>query len=240
MKLRWLSGVWVLITLLSLASMAAAQTVDELIAKNLEAKGGVEKLHAVQTVKQTSSLNMQGTEGLITVYGKRPNLLRQEVNIGGRTVINGFDGVTPWIVNPLVRGGDRPIAVTGPQAQLIREQSNFDGSPLLNYKALGYRVELMGEETINERKVYHLRLLDKTMHVQHCYLDAETALEAKLVSDNETGSLSQEFSDYRIVEGIKVPFMIRTFFNGVAQSTITVTKVEFNVAIDDSVFKMPK
>jgi len=240
MKSRWLSGASVLVTLLTLASAAAAQTVDELIAKNLEAKGGAEKLHAVQTVKQSSSLSMQGTEGLITVYGKRPNLLRQEVTVGGRTVINGFDGVTPWIVNPLVRGGDRPIAVTGPQAQLIREQSNFDGSPLLNYKALGYRVELMGEETINERKVYHLRLLDKTSHVQHCYLDAETALETKLVSDNETGSLSQEFSDYRVVEGIKVPFMIRTFFNGVPQSTITVTKVEFNVALDDGMFKMPK
>jgi hypothetical protein len=47
-------------------------------------------------------------------------------------------------------------------------------------------------------------------------------------------------SDYRDVEGIKIPFSIRTLANGIQQGQIVVDKVEFNVKIDDAIFRMPK
>jgi hypothetical protein len=52
--------------------------------------------------------------------------------------------------------------------------------------------------------------------------------------------VDQEFSDYRDVDGIQVPFMIRTSTNGVLQSEVRVQTVEFNVAMDDALFRMPK
>jgi outer membrane lipoprotein-sorting protein len=218
---------------------ALAQTADELVAKNVQAKGGMEKLRSVQTVKQTGRISIQGMEAKQTIYAKRPNLLRQELNMNGQLVVMAFDGLTPWMINPML-GASAPIAMSGPPAAMIREQSSFDG-PLIDYKTKGYTLEVAGVETVGGRKAHHLRLIDKNKQVQHVYLDAETGLEAKLVSQNEIGqTFEQEMSDYRDIEGIKIPFSIRTSANGVQQGQILVDKVEFNVKIDDAIFRIPK
>lgn len=238
-----LAGALVALSLAFVSSPAAAQTVDEIIARNLEAKGGVERMRAVQTLRQTGRLSMPTGEATLVVYHKRPNLTRQEVTLGagGRgagptKVIAAYDGKTAWMINPLA-GVTAPMAVMGPQADAIREQSDFDG-PLVDYRARGYRVDYVGTETVDGRRVYHLRLNDRAKRVQHLYLDVETALEAKVVIATENGSVSQELSDYRDVEGVKVPFSIRTVANDVQQSILTIEKVEFNVKIDDAIFRL--
>jgi outer membrane lipoprotein-sorting protein len=99
----------------------------------------------------------------------------------------------------------------------------------------------VGLETLGERKVHHLKLTDKNRQLQHVYLDAETYLETKLTTQNELGqTFEQELSDFRDVEGIKIPFSIRTLANGIQQGQITVESVEFNLKIDDGIFKMPR
>lgn len=226
------------VCLLWLGSLAAsAQTVDELIARNTEAKGGLDRLKAVETVKQTSELTMPGTRATVVVYGKRPNLLRQEISMSGTTIVNGFDGEVPWVINPLI-GTRGPMAVTGPQADAIRDQSNFDG-PLIDYRARGLTIELAGTEVLDGRKAFRLRITGGSGQAQDCYLDAETGLEVRIVTRTDVGSFEQEMSDYREVDGIKVPFAIRTLFNGVSQTEIAVKSVQFNVPIDDALFAPP-
>jgi outer membrane lipoprotein-sorting protein len=227
------------LALLGQASSALAQTADELVAKNIQAKGGMDKLRAVQSIKQVGRVNIQGIEGKQTLYAKRPNMLRQEIDLKGQVVVMAFDGKTPWMLNPLL-GSVAPIAMSGPPADMIRDQSSFDG-PLVDYKNKGSVLELVGLETLGERKVHHLKLTDKNRQLQHVYLDAETFLETKLTSQNELGqTFEQELSDFRDVEGIKIPFSIRTLANGIQQGQITVESVEFNVKIDDGIFKMPR
>ena len=155
----------------------------------------------------------------------------------GQTIINGFDGKAPWMVNPLT-GVNGPMSITGPQADVIREQSSFDG-PLVDYKARGYRITLMGTETLGGRQVHRLRIMGPTQQAQECVLDAATGLEALIVTRTERGSFEQEMSDYRVVDGITMPFSIRTLFNGVSQSQIVVKTVQFGVAIDNRLFAAP-
>ncbi len=217
---------------------AVAQTVDELIARNLEAKGGLAKMRSIQTVKQTRRFNLQGMEAPVVMYSKRPNLVRQEISTAGRLVVMAFDGTTPWIVNPLT-GSSAAIAVLGPQADAIRQESDFDG-PLVDYRSKGTTIDLVGTETAGKSKVYHLKMTSKSGVVQHYYLDAETYLEVRLVTETDTGNIEQELSDYRDVDGLKIPFRIRTLANGVVQSETRVDAVEFNVKIDDAIFRMPR
>jgi outer membrane lipoprotein-sorting protein len=227
---------------LALAPRTSAQSVDDLVARNIQAKGGAEKMKAVTTVRQTGHLSMQGMEGSMMVYSKRPNLLRQEITLGSMTVVNAFDGENAWMVNPLVGSSD-PVVMGGTEADMIRDQSSFDG-PLSDYKAKGSTLELVGEETLDGRKVEHLKLTGRNQLVQHIYLDAQTSLEVRMVlevrmaSGAETGSFTQDLSDYRVVDGIKVPFVIKTSANGVPMGQITVDSIEFNVAIDDALFRM--
>jgi outer membrane lipoprotein-sorting protein len=216
---------------------ARAQSVDEIIAKNVQAKGGLEKLRAVQSLKQTAHLTLQGMEATLTIYGKRPNLSRQEMNLAGQAMVMGFDGETAWQMTPMM--GSAGMAVTGPQADAIKEQADFDG-PLVDYKAKGYTIELVGTESVGGKPAYHLKLTGKDQRVSHCYLDVVTGLEAKIVTDGRDGPVEQELSDYRDVEGLKVPFAVRTLSGGQVLAQIIVDKVELNVKFDDAIFKMPR
>lgn len=238
MRKSYLVMVSVAVAMLALGRPASAQTVDELIARNTEAKGGLAKMRAIQTMRQARRLTLQGMEAPVVVYAKRPNMVRQELQIGGRLVVMAFDGNTPWIVNPNT-GTPGAITVMGPQADAMRQDSDFDG-PLLDYRTKGTTIDLVGTEALGPKKVFHLKLTARTGLVQHYYLDADTALEVKLVTENESGKVEQELSDYRDVDGVKVPFLIRTMVNGVLQSEMKVDKVEFNLRIDDAMFRMPK
>ena len=226
------------VAMLVLGRSASAQTVDELIARNTEAKGGLAKMRSIQTMRQARRLSLQGMEAPVVVYAKRPNMVRQEIQMGGRLVVMAFDGNTPWIVNPNT-GTPGAITIMGPQADAMRQDSDFDG-PLLDYRTKGTTIELVGTETLGQKKAYHLKLTARTGVVQHYYLDAETALEMKLVTETDGGKVEQELLDYRDVDGVKVPFLIRTTVNGVLQGEMKVEKVEFNLRIDDAMFRMPK
>ena len=109
---------------------------------------------------------------------------------------------------------------------------------------MGATLEFVGNETAGDRKFIHLKLTGKDQRVQHCYLDAETALEARIVSEAQSPlgkvEVEQQLSDYRDVEGLKMPFLIKRLANGAEQAKIQVEKVELNARFDDSVFKMPK
>jgi outer membrane lipoprotein-sorting protein len=219
-----------------------AQTVDEILAKNYATKGGLEKWKSIQTQKMTGIASAQGFELGMVVYGKRPNLGRQDLTIelpgqAPVTMINVFDGLKAWMINPM-SGSDAPQEMSGAEADSVREQSDFDGS-LVDYKAKGHTVELVGTETLGTKKVHHLKVTRKGEPIQHYYLDAETGVEIKVATEAGSGPATEtELSEYRTVEGVQVPHMIRVMQGGQVQAELRITKVEFNVPLDDALFKI--
>ena len=228
-----------LTALLSAAPVVRAQTptAESVIARNLQAKGGLEKIRAVQSLKQTGRVTLQGMDAEMTIYLRRPNLLRQEIAIAGQTIINAFDGTTAWLINPL-SGSTNPIVISGPDAEATKEQSDFDG-PLVDFQAKGYTIVLSGTETLNGRSVTHLTITDRRQRVQHCYLDADTSLEVKIVNEMPGATLEQELSDWRDVQGVMLPFSLRTSLGGRTVQQLAIQKVDVNPSLDDSLFKMP-
>jgi outer membrane lipoprotein-sorting protein len=212
--------------------------VDDLIAKNLEARGGLERLQAVTTIKQVAMTTMQGADAKMTSYSKRPNMQRLETKVNDKTVISSFDGVTAWMLNPFM-GVDRPIVLGESQADMIREQSVFDGL-LPNLKVLGYTASVEGVESSGDRSLIHLKLVSASKQVRHVYLDSATFLEAKITIEQNQTKLEQQFLDYRDVKGLKEPFLIRMLVNGAVQSEIKVQSIEFNEKMDDALFRLPK
>jgi len=128
-------------------------------------------------------------------------------------------------------------------ADLARAQAEFD-SVLLDYKEKGHRVELVGKETDEGHAVYHLRVTRKGGEVQQYFLDADTGIERKITSTlkgpaGETATATIEFGDFREVNGLMAPFTIKNILDGRLISQVTVSKVEFNVPVDDTLFQMP-
>lgn len=221
---------------------AFAQTVDEILAKNYASKGGLEKWKSIQTQKMTGVASAQGFELGMVVYGKRPNLGRQDltITIPGQppvTMVNVFDGAKAWMINPM-SGSDTPVEMSGPEADTVKEQSDFDGS-LIDYKAKGHTIELVGTETLGTKKVHHLKVTRKGQPIQHYYLDAELGTEVKVTTEAGAGpSVETEMSEYRTIDGIQVPHLIRVMQGGQVQAELRISKVEFNVPLEDTLFKI--
>ncbi len=220
-----------------------AQTVDDIISANLKSKGGLERIKATTTVRMTGSvvardMSGQNVKGTMSMVAKRPNLMRRDATVGGQRIVNAFDGTSLW----MAVGTTPPQELPGPQAAYARQDAEFD-SVFVDYKEKGNNIELVGTETVEGKPAYHLRVTKKGGQPRDFYLDAETGLEKKIsvsVKTPDGAALTQvtEFLDYRSVEGRLVPFTTRQVQNGNVTATITLEKVEFNVPVEDSFFKM--
>ena len=239
----------------ALPVLAQTPTVDELLAKNLAARGGAEKLKAISTRKVTGKVTVQvqmppgaqqqaqpapqTLELPMQVLAKRPNLMLQEMRMQDRRVVTAFDGQQAWAINPMI--GTSAQLLQGVQADLIRDQAQFDG-PLAYARQRGDKMELLGKEDIEGVSAWKLAITheDKTTTV---YLDEKTGLERKVsASVNQGGTqllVESVISDYQPVDGIMVPRKVQTLVGGQTQATVTIENVEFNVPIEDAQFKMP-
>jgi outer membrane lipoprotein-sorting protein len=234
---------------LSLALMAAvclaplparAQTLDEIIGMNLKAKGGLETLKATTTVRMTGHMTAkdaagQEVKGTMTTLAKRPNMMRREALVGGQKIVNAFDGNSLW----MAVGTMPPQQAPGPQAAYARQDAEFD-SVFVDYKAKGHSIQLVGKENLDGKPAFHLKVIKKGGPPQDYYLDAATGLERKITLAMDQGQLVvTELSDYRSVDGRMVPFGTRQSINGQQASAVTIDTIEFNLPVDDSVFRMP-
>ena len=226
------------------ASTARAQapSVDEIVAKNLAARGGLDKLRSVQTMKMTGTINVQGMDMPLTVMTKRPNLLFQEMTMQGQRMVSAFDGAKVWAINPMLGPGAREL--TGAQADMIRDQASFDG-PLVSYKDHGDTLEMAGSADLGGAKAWKLKLTRKlggrTMFI---YVDADTGLEKQWSATVEQGGMTIDvdtvMQDYQPTpEGILVARSMRTLVGGQQQGLLKVLTVEYNVPIEDAAFQMP-
>src|SRR5690348_18239596 len=86
-----------------LAQEQTEPTVDELVAKNIEAKGGAAALNNLQTLRSTGKL-LVPVQGLIELgflqTKKRPDQARTEASLQGMTQIEAYDGKEGWKVSP--------------------------------------------------------------------------------------------------------------------------------------------
>jgi outer membrane lipoprotein-sorting protein len=222
---------------------ASAQTLDEILAKNLKAKGGLDKLKAVTTLRMTGTMTVgPGMEAPFVMEQKRPNLMRMEFTLQGMTGIQAYDGKVGWQLMPF---SGRKDAEPLPEDALkqIEEQADFDG-PLVDYKAKGHTVELVGKEKLEGSDAYKLKLTLKNGDVRYIYLDADQFLEVRTEGKTKIRGTDVEgestIGDYKEVGGLMIPHAVESGQKGSPQKMkMTIQKVELGVSMDDARFKMP-
>ena len=122
-------------------------------------------------------------------------------------------------------------------------QAELDG-PLIDYRAKGYSVELLGKETVEGRANYKLAVTLSPGVVRHLYLDAETLLETKVDGTRrlrgKDRKLETFFRDYRRVQGLLVPHTVETKVEGAPKAgAMTIERVELNPSLEDALFAPP-
>jgi outer membrane lipoprotein-sorting protein len=240
-------AVAVLAATLLAPSGARAQTLDEVIARNLEAKGGLKVLRATNTVKMTGRFKTQGIEMPMTTFAKRPNLVRREADEprgaapgqAPQKLVTASDGKIVWIM----RGASPAQEVPAAQAEGMKQDTAEFDSIFVDYQERGHKIELVGKETRSGKPEYHVKVTRKDGTVQHYYLDNETGLETKIVTEVSRNGMKMtvetELGDYRKVEGRLVPFFSRQTANGQPVAEMRLESVEFNLSLDDALFQFP-
>jgi len=226
-----------------LASTLPAQTVDEIIAKNVQARGGMDKIRSVQSIKSTGTMTMgPGMEAPGSLIQKRPDMARLEFTVQGLTAVQAYDGNDAWQVMPFMGKKDAET-MSADDKKDIEENADIDG-PLVDYKSKGNKVELLGKDKVEGTDAYKLKATLKNGDVMMIYLDADSFLEIKeevkrMVRGSEQ-EMETSLGDYKEVNGLMFPFAMESGVKGSQQKEkLTLSKIELNVPVDNSIFKMP-
>jgi hypothetical protein len=228
--------------LLGVAPFACAQTVDEIIAKNIQARGGLENLKAIKTVRMTAKINQGGFRATVLQENQRPNKVREEFIIQGMAEIEAYDGKTAWQVSPF-EGRKDPNLVSADDAKALVESADIDGQ-LVDYKNKDHRAELVGHDSVEGTDCYKIKLTQANGDVRYFYIDADSFLDLKVETERNIRGTVQYgetlLGDYEKVNGVFYPFAVDSGQKGSQNHTrITVEKVEINVPLEASRFTMP-
>ncbi|MGH9347333.1 MAG: hypothetical protein ACRD26_08710 [Vicinamibacterales bacterium] len=229
------------VVILLLAVPAPAQTVDELIARHVEARGGMANLRAIQTVRIERTVAALFNDLDLVVYKKRPNLYRSEQTPeGSQTPVVRVFSDEAW---ETAKG--KTVVRQGAGAVEQREvDGDFDGF-LIDYRDKGHTIALEGRQRAGAVEAWKLKVTMKSGAVRYVYLDAATLLERRHeatieVAPNRRVATTITFGDWRDIEGVKFPFAIEEERDAPGQTFVFYTKkIEVNVPIDDAIFRMP-
>jgi hypothetical protein len=219
--------------ILCLMAFTLAQSVDDVVAKAIVARGGIKRIKALNSQRLSGTISLAGgSAGPFVVEMKRPGLIRESVTLGGKSMIRTTDGDVGWVVGSL-RDVLEPQQVNAEELHNLAQSADFEG-PLVDYKDKGNRIELAGKEKIGKRPAYKLVIYMKNGENRIDFIDCKSYLEVKwqgLVSGNLFESY---FKDYRPVKGLMYAFEIDS-----GKQKIVLQKVDVNPKLDPARFEKP-
>ena len=231
--------------LLGISVPCMAMTADELIAKNVQAKGGMDKIKAINTSISTGKLEFSGDSAIELALSQtvtRKGEIRQEASLQGLTQIQAWDGHVGWQIQPF--GGRKdPEKLSADDVKSLVEDADIDG-PLVDYRAKGNKVEYLGTEDVDGTEAYKLKVTLKSGDVKYFYFDPDYFLEIRITTRRIIRGTEQEFEtdlgNYEQVAGVYMPFSLETGAKGAPKGQkVTIEKIEVNVSVDDAIFAFP-
>ncbi len=229
----------------ALVAQAPALTADQVIAKHLEAEGGVARMKAVKSRRLSGHLVGAPMEILLVAENRRPASFRVDVMLQGQTQSTGFDGKSGWRVNPFAGYGGSKAAepMTADEVKDAEVQADMDG-PLVDYAAKGHKVEYLGTESVEGAPAHKLRVTLKNGNTTTMFFDADSFLKVKETSKRvmrgQEVEIESVFGDYKEVGGLLFPHSVEQGAVGAPQrQKIQMDKVELDVAIADDRFRTP-
>jgi hypothetical protein len=234
----------ILFVALSMAVISAqAQSADEVIHKFSANMGGLDAFNKITTAKLTGTYSTQGNDLPLTVQIINGKAMRTDVEAMGQNVTNVYYNGKGWKVNPFA-GVSVPTEVTGSELNEFKMQSSL-ASQLMDYKARGHKVEMKGEELVDNIKTFKLSLTNKDDGKETTYFISiadYTLIKSVTSRDIQGKSTDVEsfYSNPKEFGGVKF-FMTRdSKIDGETFQTVTYEKIELNVPIDEKIFEMPK
>ena len=221
-------------------------TVEQIVERNVAARGGLEAWLKVQTMVWTGTIET-GNPGAPTaqfVYEwKRPNKTRFEVTVAQEKRTQVFNGTVGWTVRASNAGIEALRRYTYAQARSARDAQAIEGL-LIDHQARGIEVALEGADQVEGHRTYRLAVTLPSGAKRRVWVDAHTFLELKsehASTDSRHGRAAPVYyRGYQLVDGLQVPRTLETQAHGVTPSeTTTIEDVTLNLSLSDAHFDRP-
>jgi hypothetical protein len=239
-------GSWLAVAFLGslITAVAPAPTAEDLAAKNAEAKGGLERLRAVQSLRLTGRMLMNNgqLEASLVQSVKTPGAIRVDVTLQGLTLTQAYDGNEGWQINPF-QGRKDPERMAADDVKNLIEETEI-GGPLVDWKARGHTLEYLGTEDVDGTDAHKIKVTRKNGDVQYLFLDPDYFLEIRIETHRMVRGVQQEtvtdVGNYEKVDGIYVAFSAESGPKGSSdRQQVEITKAEINVPLDAALFRFP-
>lgn len=239
--MRWLATA----LLLALASPASSppSSVDEILARYAAARGGAERWKKLQGIELQGTFTYFSEEAPFKLLRHRPNHYRFESEMLGKTTVLAYDGAKAWRIYPLY-GIEAPAPVEEPDLAILLREAELE-PPLLDARAKGHRIELLGRSEVDGQETLALRVTLKSGRIETWHLDPKSFLEIAI--DAKTFDFSQRreemaersfFSDFRLLEGLVIPHRIEKEY-GARHTVLAVDRVQLNPPLTAGEFSAP-
>jgi hypothetical protein len=219
------------LVMLVAATAAQALTATELVAKNLEAKGGAAALKAVKALRREGRLIVNAGQFVLEVAEtkQRPSSIRAEVSMQGLSQVQAYDGKEGWRIDPF--GGRKdPERMPADDVKEFIEDASIDGV-LPDAAAAGHRIEYLGTEDVDGTPAHKLKVTRKEGGVQYVFLDPDYFLEIRVESQRLVRGVKRtsvtDYGNYEKVGGVYWPLSIEAGVKGDGERV----KFEFRSAV---------
>jgi zinc protease len=213
-----------------------AASAEDLIQEYIKAIGGVEAHKKIKTrvLKGKLDIPAQNVSAPMTIQTKAPDRMRTELEFPGLgKIVEGFDGKVAWSHNPftgLTRKPADEVAQAKRQADFYRDVELLDRYESWTLKA---------KQTVNGKSTHVIEGKSKEGTTDTFYLDEKTHLIVQMKTRESGGETIIQFSDYRSVDGLTIPFSVQVDAGPVGSLSFRVDQVQHDVSLNDSLFAFP-
>jgi hypothetical protein len=229
--------VVIVLTGLLVACVINAQTIDEIVKKYSEANKQ-DIISAMSSIKITGKMSMMGMDLPVEMWMKNPNKIKTVTNFNGQEMVSVFDGTKGYSINPMTGSAD-PVEMTPDQVKQT-QNSNVFQNYMANYLKEG-KLVLDGEEKVNDKPAFKIKANLDGGNSTYMFIDKSSYLLVKTTTTVNSGGTAVTVdsypSDYKETNGILLPMKTTSSAQGM-DFTIIFDKVEVNLPMEDSVFKL--
>lgn len=232
----------IFILLIAPSVYVQAQKADDIVSKYILFTGGTEKWKAIKTIVMTGTYNYGGMEFPFTSYAKAPNMYKYIVPANGKSFEQAYDGKLGWKIDGFKNETSKTI-LQGKAARAMANEADVElEGPFIDYNKKGNTIKLEGTDSVDGKLCFKIKLLRNDGDTETYYFNTSTyeLAEKQAVSKNEeldSSIVDIFYSDYRLTDGIKIPFKSIVKVNDQTILTITVNKTEINTDIRNSEFE---
>jgi len=214
-----------------------AQSLDEIVKKYSSVMKS-DKLAEITSIKITGKMSAMGMEMPMVMLMKNPNKIKVIYSFNGQDMVSVFDGTKGYMINPMM-GSSSPVELTGEQLKQVQDNNPFR-NVLLNYFKNG-QLTLEGQENVNDKPAFKLKATSGSSPVflfvdKGSYMLVKTS--ATVDQMGTSMNIDSYMTDYVDIDGVIMPKKTTAMANGMEAGIITLDKIEVNIPLEDSVFKI--